>query len=638
MERAMSIEEEYVALKESPFTKESLNTSSPAIALDWSDKQSCFNVTLLALSRDENEERLWSDNFTIRKIQRRHCELCLVHPEIKNMLPQLPREPQGVWGYIQWTKVRTEDCKNLEEYFKNAFIYCGWKLFSSVFFGEPIIFDEDYTISTMELKRNKVLKEVQYCSGIFQNHLVEKEEMKNVDALFAWYEKLWCHLNESSEAERKLLTFDIEPYEELRDITQRQRSECASMLNQQSMTASMMQNNNETFSELEEQFVETVKSINEMTIAQLNTSVARLKLILTQLQKDREKFTEDDEKLMIVEMKLFELEKTILTEDIEILNCQSQLSLFERDKIRRDVLVMDEDLSMVKKVNEKELQVYKKQLEILDALLNIQDKSEKLARLNLNRKIRGTMVKEDEMKTVSALQKTIVNTGRKKSVLRTKQKLCMTEIKKLESKDEEERELYESHHKIRMKIERRREEDEPKIGVRLEERQRTLLRLKEYKKKYPVKREVKPPRYQSRSMRKQEQKENRKTKDPKTSNATKENARNTRTPTNISQQPTTSQQTSSSAIPSPPSSSPQSVPLSPPPVAPPSPPVAPPHQLYHPTSCTTPPVAPPHQLHPTTPTTTTCTPTSPKCTRIDKERKRSNTSSCIFEPTYIRYE
>lgn len=120
-------------------------------------------------------------------------------------------------------------------------------------------------------------------------------------------------------------------------------------------------------------------------------------------------------------MKLFELEKATLTEDIEILNFQSQLSLFERDKIRRDVLVMDEDLSMVKKVNEKELQVYKKQLEILDALLNIQDKTEKLARLNLNRKIRGTMGKDDEMKTASDLQKTIVNTGRKKSVLRTKQ-------------------------------------------------------------------------------------------------------------------------------------------------------------------------------------------------------------------------
>lgn len=66
-----------------------------------------------------------------------------------------------------------------------------------------------------------------------------------------------------------------------------------------------MQSNNETFSELEEQFVETVKSINEMTIAQLNTSVARLKLILTQLQKDREKFTEDDEKLMIGELLLW---------------------------------------------------------------------------------------------------------------------------------------------------------------------------------------------------------------------------------------------------------------------------------------------------------------------------------------------
>ena len=77
------------------------------------------------------------------------------------------------------------------------------------------------------------------------------------------------------------------------------------MLNQQSMTASTMQNNNETFSELEEQFVETVKNINEMTIAQLNTSVARLKLILTQLQKDREKFTEDDEKLMIGELLLW---------------------------------------------------------------------------------------------------------------------------------------------------------------------------------------------------------------------------------------------------------------------------------------------------------------------------------------------
>ena len=131
-----------------------------------------------------------------------------MHPWFFHML--------GMWGYIQWTYVPPELCKKLEEYFKDAFNICGWKLLSSVFFGEPIYFDESYTISMLELKRQQFVRDVEQISQDFQRHLVEKAKPCSEEMLFEWYEALWDCLAKVTDAEKKLLAFDCEPFEELR--------------------------------------------------------------------------------------------------------------------------------------------------------------------------------------------------------------------------------------------------------------------------------------------------------------------------------------------------------------------------------------------------------------------------------------
>ena len=117
---------------------------------------------------------------------------------------------------MQWVNVPPELCKKLEEYFKNAFDICGWKMFTNVFFGEPIYFDESYTISTSEFKRKHLQKEVQQCLQEFQEHLVQKRNASNIDQLFEWYKAAWDCSAKVSNAEKKLLAFDCEPCEELR--------------------------------------------------------------------------------------------------------------------------------------------------------------------------------------------------------------------------------------------------------------------------------------------------------------------------------------------------------------------------------------------------------------------------------------
>jgi hypothetical protein len=93
-DRVLSLEDDFVTVKDSPFTEDGDDTRIPAVAVDWNGQQATFNVTLLSINNN-SEERLWSDSFSISKIEKRHFELCLVYPELQSLLPKLPKDPQG---------------------------------------------------------------------------------------------------------------------------------------------------------------------------------------------------------------------------------------------------------------------------------------------------------------------------------------------------------------------------------------------------------------------------------------------------------------------------------------------------------------------------------------------------------------
>ncbi len=101
------------------------------------------------------------------------------------------------------------------------------------------------------------------------------------------------------------------------------------------------------------------------------------------------------------------------------MNCTNQLKLLERDKIRRDALALDEDLSMPEKLNEKEIEVYKKQCEILSIGFDIQDKNEKIIRLDLQ-KLASEVKREELEKLKGNLTKRLTAISTKKAFLRNK--------------------------------------------------------------------------------------------------------------------------------------------------------------------------------------------------------------------------
>ena len=87
-----------------------------------------------------------------------------------------------------------------------------------MFFGEPAFFEEDYTISTSELKRQQYVKVVEQIVQEFQKRLVEKCDAASEEDLFKWHELAWDCLGKVVDVESKLLAFDCEPYEELRSV------------------------------------------------------------------------------------------------------------------------------------------------------------------------------------------------------------------------------------------------------------------------------------------------------------------------------------------------------------------------------------------------------------------------------------
>ena len=122
--------------------------------------------------------------------------------------------------------------------------------------------------------------------------------------------------------------------------------------------------------------------------------------------------------------KLYQLEKESLQNEKELLICTNQLKLLERDKIRQGVLALDEDLSMAQKLTEKEVQVYEIQCEILGTCFAIQDKDEKIVRLDLQRLASAVNGAESE-KLKESLTKKLTAISMKKAGLRNKKVNCM---------------------------------------------------------------------------------------------------------------------------------------------------------------------------------------------------------------------
>ena len=60
------------------------------------------------------------------------------------------------------------------------------------------------------------MRDVEQIAQDFQRHLVEKSKASSEEVLFQWYEALWDCLTKVTDAEKKLLAFDCEPFEELR--------------------------------------------------------------------------------------------------------------------------------------------------------------------------------------------------------------------------------------------------------------------------------------------------------------------------------------------------------------------------------------------------------------------------------------
>ena len=81
-----------------------------------------------------------------------------------------------------------------------------------------------------------------------------------------------------------------------RDIAQKERSECATMLNQQSMTTSTFQDSAQNFSQWEEQYVESVEKINTFRMMYFKTTLSRSQNILKMLKEDFSKFPESSDK------------------------------------------------------------------------------------------------------------------------------------------------------------------------------------------------------------------------------------------------------------------------------------------------------------------------------------------------------
>ena len=385
MESQSSLDEsQFVPVKEDYFSvRPSYNgQSSYSFAVSEGSTVSHVRVAVEGLSEDfPDAPNSIEGDFSFEKLSTLHQRLVELFPGqiTPDSLPDLPKKPGGIWGYLGWTSVNVPEglYGRLVAYFENVVQVCGPQIGLRLFFDEIIPSTSDYEEKWSELHRKYYSDERDKALRNYDHVVATREErgFTSIDELHEYYaeeDEAYFFLR---KAQNVFYLYQTKPFEDLCEIARSQRNEAAQYAAECDDGEKLAAAQEE--SEYHKEYTASKEKLDELLLERFQEEAERAELRLSRTEEDRVGFGEHWDKRAWGRLEGLkdEANKAIvryLEAKLEHLEGQRELALLAMAKV-------EEGPNMEKELADHEATIYDLQAKCLEVqLLLLKEEDTKL--------------------------------------------------------------------------------------------------------------------------------------------------------------------------------------------------------------------------------------------------------------------
>eukprot|EP00112_Aurelia_sp_Birch-Aquarium-sp1_P022619 Seg643.8 transcript_id=Seg643.8/GoldUCD/mRNA.D3Y31 product="Junction-mediating and -regulatory protein" protein_id=Seg643.8/GoldUCD/D3Y31 len=463
---------------------------------------------------------------SVAKLTSIHEQICLLCKSLDGTLPGLPTVPKGIWSYVSSVYIPESLQENMITYLERAKQVLGDKIFLETFFEQETVTEEEYLENLGDLNRKAFADVVKDAKSFLGEVLSLRDGSINIHDMVSLYSLEDEAQEKLDVAEAILFNFDRQPFLDMREVAHQE-------LKQKNLELRKENNSEEYLTKLAEQCEDWTKQLveNESNLLDLQTeffsnSLRYLLECRDRMIEDEMRFGKENFQHTSAWIRLREKLKDVASLSAQLLRLQRSKLVADRRNIRQELVDLEDNETLEKEIQRVEKKFFQKQIEIYDLDLKIVEEEEKLIRLKLKEFLtdgdseneddffyeafeeqpedfqeqeiklkKEGKEKSEEWKKKQQFVAKLNRLFRKRAWLRLRKRKCEGDRRNKISAKQMAEENYKWHHSIQMKRDKNKEELEEKKDFIHDMRNKTIDRLKEFKKKYPEPVVKRPPRY-----------------------------------------------------------------------------------------------------------------------------------------------
>ena len=334
----------------------------------------------------DGENASFSEDMSFEKMSALHKQITELYPnETAGInMPILPVVPSGIWSYLRPLYVDSKLYVELGQYLKALAAKCSVHSVLTVFFADafssPLVYEEKWN----DLNKKKYLNAQAALQKELDALLTRRQEtqFKSMAELHDYYDSEDLAVCELDKVTEKLQSFQLRPYEDLCELSQRQREEAATKANDETVSAAERLKALTEERAHHETFLEAREAVCDATVEHYRGVAERLECRLLRAKEDKEHVGKAWDKR--AEGRLVTIENKLNNTIVQLLRVQCQRLTDQKDHALLDMALVEEGPGMEAELEEKESQVYRVQAKLYETQLRLLEEDERRLRLQEN--------------------------------------------------------------------------------------------------------------------------------------------------------------------------------------------------------------------------------------------------------------
>ncbi|XP_054858892.1 WASP homolog-associated protein with actin, membranes and microtubules isoform X2 [Eublepharis macularius] len=502
-------------------------------ALEGKFAVTCHNRTLQEQPEgdDGGQQRSWAGLYSSQALQGLHRQLAALDERLEPCFPALPPALSGpaggLWALLFPRCPVLEEaeleglCRRLEAYLGWALELCGRKALLDSLFTQDRGEEEEYFENLHEFRRKALKAQLAAAKEALRRILHRHKDADTLVALMEVYE-------EEDEAYWELVTvattfyqYLLQPFRDMRELATLYKLEILKSLQADRLGPRRIEALQKEAEEWTAQVEEAMCSIQDITVNYFKETKMALAAMHKQMEQDRQRFGQAA--WASASPRLENLKYLLAKETLQHMRAKELCLNHKRADIRKQMEAFEEQENDLTGLEELEIEYYETQLELYEVQFEILKNEEMLLVTQLEtlrrrmKEIQNEVIYYDTCENPDELQASeealeqthtpsseMAQLRRKAQQLETKRGIICSRRAYLRNKKdlceesrhlrlqqaEESAQRFQEHHSIQIKRDKRKEEEKKKKAWIKQERQKTLERLKTFKERFSLCRNV----------------------------------------------------------------------------------------------------------------------------------------------------